>query len=404
MTPRNRWITAAAAAAAVALLAWAFAPRPLAVETAPVVLGAFERVVVEDGRTRLRERYVVSAPLAGRLERITLLPGDPVAANAEVARQAPGLAPMLDARSSAQLRERIAAAQAALAQAATRSAAARIALEQAEAARRRSDSLAQQGFVSPTQAETDRLATRAAEQALATARAGEDVASHELAQARAALATAQSAAQSGDGGAGFVVRAPVAGQVLRVLQESEGMVALGTPLVELGDLSRLEIVAELLTTDALQASAGTPVRIERWGGPEVLEGRVERVEPGAFTKISALGVEEQRVRVRVAITSPRERWAALGDGFRVGLGFVVERQARVPTVPLAALFPRPVAEGGGPAVFVLKDGRAVLTPVTVKARGAGSAWVGDELPEGATVIVYPPAALRDGARVTVRQV
>ncbi|MFN8895381.1 MAG: efflux transporter periplasmic adaptor subunit, partial [Betaproteobacteria bacterium] len=110
------------------------------------------------------------------------------------------------------------------------------------------------------------------------------------------------------------------------------------------------------------------------------------------------------VRVRVTITSPRERWQALGDGFRVGLAFVVERQARVPTVPLAALFPRPVAEGGGPAVFVVSGGRAVLTPVTVRARGGASAWVGPELPEGATVIVYPPAALRDGARVRVRQV
>ena len=400
MTPRTRWISAATAAAAVALLAWAFAPRPMAVETAPVALAAFERVVQEDGRTRLRERYVVSAPLAGRLERIALQPGDSVAAGAPVARLAPGLAPMLDARSAAQLREQVAAAQAGVAQAGTRTAAARIALEQAEAARRRSESLAQQGFVSPTQAETDRLAVRAAEQALATARAGEDVAAHALAQARAALASAQ----SGTAGAGFVVSAPVAGQVLRVLQESEGMVALGTPLVELGDLSRLEIVAELLSTDALQARPGTPVRIERWGGPEVLDGVVERVEPAAFTKVSALGVEEQRVRVRVALTSPRERWQALGDGFRVGLAFVVERQARVPTVPLAALFPRPVAEGGGPAVFVLRDGRAVLTPVTVRARGAASAWVGPELPEGATVIVYPPAALRDGARVSVRQV
>ncbi|MFN5157474.1 MAG: efflux transporter periplasmic adaptor subunit, partial [Betaproteobacteria bacterium] len=189
MTPRTRWISAAVAAAAVALLAWAFAPRPLAVETAPVALAAFERVVQEDGRTRLLERYVVSAPLAGRLERITLQPGDAVAAGAPLARLAPGLAPMRDARSSAQLRERVAAAQGGVAQAATRTAAARIALEQAEAARRRSESLAQQGFVSPTQAENDRLATRAAEQALATARAGEDVAAHDLAQARAALAT-----------------------------------------------------------------------------------------------------------------------------------------------------------------------------------------------------------------------
>ncbi len=399
MQARTRWIVAATAAAALALFAWAFAPRPLAVETARVAMGPFESVVQEDGRTRLRERYLVSAPLAGRLERITLQPGDAVAAGQPLARLAPVLAPMLDARSAAGLRERVAVSQAGVAQAGTRTAAARIALEQAEASRRRSESLAQQGFVSPTQAEADRLATRAAEQALATARAGEQMAAHELAQARAALATVQ----SGPGGAGFVVRAPAGGQVLRVLQESEGTVALGTPLLEIGDLARLEVVAELLTTDALRARPGTPVRIDGWGGPDTLEGRVERVEPAAFTKVSALGVEEQRVRVVVTLASPRERWAGLGDGFRVVLGFVVERKARVATVPLAALFPRPVADGGGPAVFVLKDGRAVLTPVTVHGRGASVAWVGDELPEGAELVVYPPAALAHGARVVVRR-
>jgi HlyD family secretion protein len=398
MSKRKNWIWAAAAGLLLtALLAWALAPRPVEVETALATLGPFETTLDEDGRTRLRERFVVSAPLAGRLARITLHEGDAVAAGQPVAELAPVLAPMLDARTLAELRARADVAQAGAAQAATRTGGARIALEQARNELRRTEQLAQQGFVAPTKLEGDRLALQAAQKELETAQAGERVAAQELQQARAAIGTVQ-----GTVARGFAVRAPVAGQVLRVLQASEGVVALGTPLLEIGDLAQLELIAELLTTDALQARPGTPVRIERWGGPGALAGRVRRVEPAAFTKVSALGVEEQRVKVLIELTSPREQWRALGDGYRVAVKIVTRSEAQALTVPLSAVFPQ--AEGRGHAVFVLDAGRARLQPVQVLARNGAQALIGPGLAAGTPVVVYPPAAVADGVRVKARRV
>ena len=167
--------------------------------------------------------------------------------------------------------------------------------------------------------------------------------------------------------------------MLKVHHQSETAVATGTPLLEIGDTARMEIVAELLTTDALQAVPGSAVRIERWGGPTVLQGRVRRVEPAAFTKVSALGVEEQRVNVLIDITSPAAEWAALGDGYRVGVRIVTRSEAAVLRVPVSAVFPLPAGAGGagapGSAVFVLDGGRARLQPVTVGARNGSEAWI-----------------------------
>jgi len=200
------------------------------------------------------------------------------------------------------------------------------------------------------------------------------------------------------------MRSPVAGQVLRVVQRSEGTVALATPLVEVGNTDQLEVVAELLTGDALRAKPGTPVRIERWGGPTLLEGRVRRVEPAAFTKISALGVEEQRVNVVIDITSAREQWRALGDGFRVGVRLVVLAEDKALQVPASAVFPLPEGDDRGMAAFVVDAGRARLTPLTLAARNGSAAWVTQGLAPGAKVIVYPPSAVRDGVRVRERKV
>jgi HlyD family secretion protein len=187
-------------------------------------------------------------------------------------------------------------------------------------------------------------------------------------------------------------------------QPSEAVVALGTPLLELGDTRQLEVVAELLSTDALRAAPGSPVRIERWGGEGVLEGVVRRIEPAAFTKISALGVEEQRVRVLIELTSPPERWAALGDGFALAVHIVLARHERVLRVPVSAVFPRPVADGGGPAVFVVDSGRARLQPVAVGGRNGQHAWSTEGLAEGQQVVIYPGAAVADGVRVHPRDV
>jgi HlyD family secretion protein len=409
MNRKTKAFAAAAAVAVIALLGWAFAPRPVEVELAEATTGPFETTIDDDARTRLRERYVVHAPLAGRLQRITLREGDAVEAGAVVAVLVPVLSPMLDERSQREQQARLGAAQANLQRAATRIDAATVALQQARNELRRTEQLAQQGFVAPTKVDGDRLAMQAAQKELDTAAEGRHIAAHELEQARAALvATRGSPSPAAAAGAGrFEVRAPVAGRVLKLHQTSEATVALGAPLVDLGDTTHLEVVAELLTTDALAAQPGRDVRIERWGGPGTLSGRVRRVEPAAFTKVSALGVEEQRVNVLIDITSPTAQWAALGDGFRVAVRIVTRSEPAVLRVPVSAVFPLPATEGAasaGSAVFVFQQGRARLQPVTVGGRNGSLAWVQQGLQAGAKVIVYPPATVADGARVAPRKV
>jgi len=394
-------IAGGAGLAVLVLLVWAFMPRPTEVELAEATRGRFETTIDEDARTRLREKFVVSAPLAGRLQRIPLREGDAVEAGAVVATLEPVLSPMLDQRTLSEQQARVNAAQAGLQRAATGIGAAKVGLEQARTELRRTEQLAQQGFVAPTKIDADRLALQAAQKQLESAIESEHIAQHDLQQARAALGVTRSPAV---GGAGFALRAPVAGRVLRVLQPSETTVALGTPLLEIGDIARMEIVAELLTSDALLARPGSSVRIERWGGPTVLQGRVRRVEPAAFTKVSALGVEEQRVNVLIDITSPPAEWAALGDGYRVGARVVTRSEDAVLRVPVSAVFPLPQGAVGAHAVFVLEGGRARLRPVAVGGRNGSDAWIQNGLDAGAKVIVYPPAAVNDGARVKARGV
>lgn len=394
---RKTWIAGASAALALtALLAWAFAPRPLPVETASALRGPFETTIEEDARTRVVDRYVVHAPLAGRLQRLVLREGDTVEAGAVVATLLPAISPLLDERSVRELQARVGAAEAGLARAAARVGAAKVALEQARNNQRRSEQLAQQGFVAPTKTEADRLAVAAAQQELLAATDGEHVSRHELEQARAALGSAR-----GGTAAGFALRSPVQGRVLKLHQTSETVLALGTPVMEIGDTAKLEVVAELLTADALAARAGSPVRIDRWGGPGVLQGRVKRVEPAAFTKVSALGVEEQRVNVIVELTSPPAAWAALGDGFRVTVAVVTRSEPQVLKVPVSAVFPQP--GGSGHAVYAVEGGRARLRPVAVAARNGQEAWLKEGLAEGAVVVVYPPAGVADGVRVAPRK-
>jgi len=396
---RNTWIgLAGGGVLAMAAMAWAFAPRPVDVEVARVAQGPFEATIDEDGKTRLRDRYVVSAPLAGVVSRIALREGDAVQAGAPVATLAPMLSPMLDERTLRAQQVRVDIAQANVQRAEARIEGARVALQQSRNEVRRSEQLAAQGFVADTKLDNDRLAALAAQKELDAAVEERHVALHEVDEARAAVAavTRPGSART------FVLQAPVSGRVLRVAQTSEASVPLGAALIELGDVSRMEIVAELLTTDALQARPGSLVRIERWGGEGSLEGRVRLVEPEAFTKVSALGVEEQRVRVLIDITSPPERWHALGDGFRVSVRIVTQAQDRAVKVPVSAVFPRPNAPGM--AVFVLEGGRARMTNVEVAARNGTDAWIRRGLAAGAPVVVYPPASVRDGSRVRERKV
>lgn len=413
---RKTWFISAVVVAALALLlAWALAPRPVEVELAAVTQGLFETTIDEDGKTRLADRYLVSAPLAGRLARITLKEGDVVEADAPLAQLLPVLPAMLDERSQREVQARVGTAQDNVARAGTRVERAQITVAQVRNDAQRNAQLAQQGFIAPTKLEADRLALQAAQREVDSASAERRMALHDLEQARAALGVVrQGPAAAGQGR--FTVRAPAAGRVLRVLQTSEMTVALGTPLLEIGDTARLEVVAELLTTDALAASPGSRVMIERWGGPTTLEGRVRSVEPAAFTKVSALGVEEQRVRVVINLVSPQTDWQALGDGYRVSVRIVTLSEEDAVQVPVSAVFPLPASgasgdgAGAGPlpsarhAVFVVDGGRARQVPVQLGGRNGAMAWIRSGLARGTQVIVYPPASVREGVRVAARKV
>ncbi|MDF2465069.1 MAG: efflux transporter, family, subunit [Ramlibacter sp.] len=390
---RTTWAWIAVGALAAAALAWAFSPRPVEVEIATVKVGRFEQSIEEDGRTRLKDRFTVSAPVAARLARIALREGDPVAAGDTVAVLTPVMSSMVDARSRTEANARLRAAAAGVERAGARIAKARIALQEARLELDRSEKLAADGFVSASRLDGARLATGSAQRELDMAGAEREVAVHEQAQAAAALQPAA----AGAAGRPLNVRAPVSGVVLRVVQTSEATVPAGAALMDIGDPSRMEVLSELLTTDAVLAQPGRPVVIERWGGPPV-EGRVRRVEPAAFTKVSALGIEEQRVNVLIDVTSPPQAWRAMGDGFRVTARIITARADQATLVPVGALFPH----GEGMAVYKLDGRRARLVPVQVAARNASDASVQGSLAVGDKVLIYPPAAVADGKRVKVR--
>ena len=387
------WAWIAASAAAIAALAWAFSPRPVEVEVAAVRQGRFEQAIEEDGRTRLKDRFTISAPVAARLARIALREGDSVAAGDTVAVLSPVMSSMVDARSRSEATARLKAAAAGVERAAARIAKARIALQEAGLEQRRSEQLAADGFVSAARLDAVRLAASAAQRELDVAMAEREVAVHEQAQSAAALQPAASGAP----GRPLHVRAPVSGVVLRVVQASEATIPAGAALLEIGDPSRMEVLSELLTTDAVQAQPGRPVVIERWGGPAV-EGRVRRVEPAAFTKVSALGIEEQRVNVLIDITSPPGAWQAMGDGFRVTARIITSRVDSATLVPVGAIFPHQ----GGMAVYKIDGHRARLQAVQLAGRNGSDAWVRDGIAPGQSVIAYPPAAVADGKRVKIR--
>ncbi|ARV17127.1 Multidrug resistance protein MdtA [Curvibacter sp. AEP1-3] len=379
-------------------LVWAFWPSAMEVEVANVTQGRFERAVQEDGKTRVRARYVVSTTVAGRLARILLAQGDRVQAGDAVAVVSPSAPALLDARSQAEQAARVGGAQAALAQAQAQVAAAAAALNQGRQDVLRNNALVRQGFVSAAQGESIRLAEQLRGSELAAAQQAEQAARFNLEQARAPLqAYGADGARPGVKGE-VTVRSPVAGSVLKVLLQSEGVVQAGAGLVEIGDPGSLEVVVDILTEEAAQVQPGTAVQLLNWGGSGVLQGKVRYVEPAAFTKVSALGVEEQRVNVIADITSPQEVWKGLGDGFKVDVRLLVQVEEGAVMVPVGALFP----VGARSGVFVLDAGHVRLQEVTVKARNGNQAWVPEGLAVNAQVVVYPDIKLQDGAKVKVR--
>lgn len=391
MKRRNAIAAVLLLAAVGALAAWALRPRPVAVEEASVVRGPFEQLVTDEGRTRIRDRYVISAPLAGRLERVRLKAGDRVRPGDVVAELAPAAPAFLDQRTIRELEERAGAAEAQQQRARAELARLTGVRDQARADAERQEKLAREGFVSPTVREQAALALATAESALEAGRFALEAAVHDLAQARAALTRYRSGAR----GAEWKIASPVAGEVLRVAQESEAVVAPGTPLVEIGDSRRLEAVVEALSQESVVIRPGMPARVELGSGVAPLAARVRLVEPAAFTKVSALGIEEQRVNVVLDFVEPLARVPTLGDGYRIEAQIVTTRIEDAVKVPVGALF----RDGEGWAVFAIAEGRASKRAVTVPRRNATEALVESGLAPGVRVVVYPPDGLREGDRV-----
>jgi HlyD family secretion protein len=391
------WIGALTGIVAV-LLAWTLMPTPIAVEVATVKRGPFEQTVDEQARTRIRDHYAVSAPLNGEVERISLREGDEVAAGTTIARLRPALPALLDARTELELRRRVEAAQAAKEAADARVRRSGVAVAQARLEAERSRKLAESHMVATAKVETDELALAMAGQELESAKAEAHVAQHDIDISIAALARAREAGRGG-GGSSWVLAAPIGGRVLRVQQKSGGTVSVGTPLIEFGDPANLEVLVELLTTEAPQVAVGAPVRLSNWGGPAPLRGRVRQVEPLGFTKVSALGVEEQRVNVLVDITSPRKDWASLGEGYRLDAQIQVYRQEQALSVPTGALF----RMGEQWLVYVVTaERRARQVALTIGHRNDRYAEVLAGLHPGEQVVVYPSDAIRDGVRVNIQ--
>ena len=380
--------------AAVAGIAWFLMPRPITVETAVVNKGRFVATVDEDGKTRIRERYVVAAPLAGRLTRVRLKAGDTVAADDVVASIMPPPAPLLDPRSRREAEERLGTAEAALARSKATVERAQAQADQAKTDLDRARTLAAQGASTVQAQERAELAQRVADRDLRAAEFQDHAANHEVDQAKALLARYQEGADAPI--ERWNITAPVSGVVLRVVQESETAVQSGAPLLEIGDPRDLEIVTDVLSVDAVEIRPGAEVAIEHWGGPGVLSGRVRRIEPAAFTKISTLGVEEQRVNVLIDVLSPREQWAGLGDGFQVDTRITVFTKDDIDVIPAGALFRR----GDSWSVYVLEDGRARLRAVDLVRRSGRSAAVSKGLAPGDRVIVYPSDQINPGVRVS----
>jgi HlyD family secretion protein len=388
----------AVALAVVAALVVVFLPSAVEVEVAPVVRGAFERTIDEDGKTRVRERYVVSAPLAGRVLRSRLKAGDAVRAGDVIATLIPSAPALIDARTEQELRERLGAAEAAAARANAEVERARVALEQARGDLSRATQLAEKGFTSPQALERNQRDVELKVKEQKSAEFDREAARHEVGVARAALTRSQ-VAWSRQSDRQWPLTAPVAGRVLRVVQESEAAVAVGTPLVEIGNPGDLEVVVDVLTTDTPAIRRGLPVRLAVGAGTPPLAGRVRLVEPAAFTKVSALGVEEQRVNVVIDFDAPREAWQGLGDAYRVDAHVVVEARQDAVVAPVSALF----RQGERWNVFVADGGRARRVEVVPGPRNATQSVIERGLEPGAEVIVFPGDRVADGARIRVRR-
>jgi HlyD family secretion protein len=391
----RRLIAALIAMAVAGAVIWALWPRAVEVETAVIAKRDIVVTVEEEGKSRIREVFTVSAPRSGQMLRVNLHAGDEVVKDetivASIRPADPGL---LDARS-----RRVAEAAADAARAAVDLAAAEVRQAEAQLTFLRSEldratSLVRRGTISERAFEKAKLDVESAAASLESVKASLMVRKRELERAEAALIETGG---SDDGTCCIEVKAPVSGRILNVLAESEQVVQAGTPLVEIGDPADLEIVADLLSRDAVQIRAGASAVIESWGGPP-LPAKVHRIDPSAVTKVSALGIEEQRVSVVLHLDGKPEDWAALGHGFRVVARITLWKGEDLVSVPIGALF----RQGADWAAYAVEDGTARLKILELGARNAEHAEVKQGLTDGSAVILHPSDQVADGVAVVVR--
>jgi len=390
---RRVLISAAVVAGLLALALW---PRTVPVDVGTVTRGALVVTVDDEGMTRVRDRFVVSSPVGGRVLRIELEPGDPVKRGQVIARVRAEAAPLLDERTRAEAQAAVERARAALGRAQAEEQRARASLAQLQRELARVRELAKDRVVSSQELETREADVRVAEASLNAAIFAVRAATSELQGALARLTPTNTNAA----GRVVTVAAPSDGVVLKRLRESESIVPPGDPLLEIGDPTLLEIVSDLLSTDAVRVKAGARTIVEQWGGDKTLDARVRRVEPAGFTKISALGVEEQRVNVILDFMDPAAAWASLGDAYRVEVRIVIWEASNVLKVPTSALF----REGDRWAVYRLDGGRAQRAVVELGHQTAQEAEVKSGLADGARVVLHPGDAIADGTRVKERVV
>lgn len=385
--------------AVVLALFIAFRPQAVPVDIQVADRGSLVVTVDEEGETRVRDIFVLSAPVAGRMLRIEAEAGDEVIANETVIAEIEPVDPtFLDLRSEAQAQADVRAAESAeaLAQAEVDQADAELEFARTEVERARE--LIVDNTISQRALDDAERNYKTAKAAYATTLAGLQVQSFEVERARAQLLSPAESRVRRDKCECVPISAPVDGRVLRVLHESEGVVPAGEPLLEIGDPADLEIVVDLLSADAVQVAPGQRTVIEGWGGDAPVAGRVRRVEPFGFTKVSALGIEEQRVNVIIDFTSPRDAWARLGHGYQVDLRIVLWEGTDVIKLPLTALF----RDGDRWAVFVDSDGRAELRTVNVGRRNGLEAEITGGLEVGERVIMHPSDKVVDGVRISAR--
>lgn len=387
----------------VVVLTFAFWPRPLMVDTGEVKRGPMVVTISEEAKTRVRDTYVVSTPVAGRLLRVDVEPGDPVVAGKSVVAQMLPVNPeVLDVRSRAQASAKVSSAEATLQLARAEHNRATANKELADADLTRARSLRKNNTVSQAALDQAVREARTAAAALHIAEAAIAVNEAELVNARALLISFDDCQVPGtDSAVPIAIHAPATGRVLRVMRQSESTLSAGEAVVEIGNVENdLEVLVELLSSDAVQVNPGDRAIFDGWGGPGVLNGVVERIDPWGFTKISALGVEEQRVNTLVRFTDPPEARRRLGHGFRVEVQIVVWEDDDALVVPSSALF----REGREWTVFVVTNGTATLRQVDIGRNNGVDAQVVSGLEAGERVILYPSSELGEGTKVAERDI